>query len=82
MQPQFLLVELGRMVMIAKEQAVLNQNHARRNKLEPGVFLEQLVGEDEQIQFWFSMDGLSIVSGKCANILTRLSVPSNSDTNR
>lgn len=55
MQPQFLLVKLGRVMMIAKKQTVLDQNHLRRNQLQAGVFFEQLVGKNEQIQWWLSM---------------------------
>ncbi len=51
--------------MITEEQTVLNQYHARWNQLQARMFFEQLIGENDQIQCWFSAVGESIrlVSG-------------------
>ena len=47
MQPQFLLVKLHRILGVAKEQAVFDQYDARGLQLQAGVFVEQLVWENQ-----------------------------------
>lgn len=57
MEPEFLLVKLGRILRVAKKKAVFQQDDSLRSQFQARVICVELMREDEKIHVEIMFDG-------------------------